>query len=604
MAAKKKREPTAAELQALQALAATYEKLKTVRASTTLALKASPFLRTEIADSRGKLSPFKLRYYQCQGIYHLLAMKRLILGDGTGLGKTIQVLGALAYLWPKEVNNKVIVVTPKSALRQWGTECLKFTKGIRPIVVAGDFEARKLAYEEFLNAPVGPDAEKVMLLLNYAILVRDWDAGSMRPLLPNGKPDIKKPVVAGFLDDVTSKIKDLVVVFDEATAFKNQNTKTWQTCRYLSDRAHRCYGLTATLLKNKLIEGFAIFKVIQPMLFSTKSSFMDDYCVVEFQPVGGGRKIPVVVGYRNLDGFRLKIDPFFLGRAKHVVSNELPTLVTKQIICELSAAEDAKYSEALTGILQLGDGEVKDYEQSKTMTSLIYCQQIVNSLAMLKFTGGDEVGNEFYQDVHTVKELSSKESMLLDVLTGELDGEKTIVYTRFASLVPRLQELLKKEGIKSTAITGKVQDTAKNPARQKAMEAFQDLDSDTKVIIITDAGSEAINLQAASAMIFFDAPWSWGNYVQLLGRPVRIGSVHQNVVIYHLVAERPAKKSKDRKTIDHYVLDLLNAKKDLVDKVLGEAAVGALDFKKDDGVKELLRLMKGKPDPRPDVASP
>jgi hypothetical protein len=81
--------------------------------------------------------------------------------------------------------------------------------------------------------------------------------------------------------------------------------------------------------------------------------------------------------------------------------------------------------------------------------------------------------------------------------------------------------------------------------------------------------------------------------VQLLGRPIRIGSIHQNVVVYHLVAERPGDTAKERKTIDHYTLDLLRSKKDLVDKVLGESTVGALEFKRDDGVKELLRMMKG-----------
>ena len=94
-------------------------------------------------------------------------------------------------------------------------------------------------------------------------------------------------------------------------------------------------------------------------------------------------------------------------------------------------------------------------------------------------------------------------------------------------------------------------------------------------------------------MVFFDAPWSWGNYAQLLGRPVRIGSVHKTVVVYHLIARRPAKKLKDQKTIDDYTLDLLRAKKDLVDKTFGASAQGALEFDKaTDGPKELLRMMQ------------
>jgi SNF2 family DNA or RNA helicase len=383
---------------------------------------------------------------------------------------------------------------------------------------------------------------------------------------------------------------NIVTIYDEATAFKNSSTKTWQVAAQLSLRSHRCYGLTATLLKNNLMEGFSIYKAIVPDLFGTKTGFIRDYCVTRDLQVSG-RRIPLVVGYRNLQTFRNTIDPFFLGRSKHTVSDELPTLITKDMLCELSPAEDAKYTEALTGIIELGDGEVKDYEEHKAFVSLIYCQQAVNSLTMLKFDSGQEFETGLFSDeVLKVDKLGAKEQALFDLINDELSDEKVIVYTRFASLVPRLQHILAEAKIKSVRITGKDNDIA----RKKAQEAFQNLESDTKVIFITDAGSEAINLQAASAMIFYDAPWSWGNYVQLLGRPIRIGSPHQHIVVYHLIAERPGDTKKARKTIDHHVLEMLDKKKGLIDRVLGEAAVGALDFEKGSVTKDLVRRLQGK----------
>ena len=44
-------------------------------------------LREEIVGIDGTTQPLRLRYYQVQGIYHLLRVNRMILGDGTGLGK-------------------------------------------------------------------------------------------------------------------------------------------------------------------------------------------------------------------------------------------------------------------------------------------------------------------------------------------------------------------------------------------------------------------------------------------------------------------------------------------------------------------------------------
>jgi len=458
------------------------------------------------------------------------------------------------------------------------------SKGKNPL------ESRKEIYSAWLNHK-GP----AVMILNYAILVRDWNAEGIQPLRPDGSPDPKQPVVPGVLDGVTKSVADrLVVITDEATAYKSQKTKTWETIRYLSGRSHRVYALTATLLKNRLEEGYAIYQAIRPGLFSTRTKFLDTYCYTKLKAVSRGRKIPIIIGYKNLDQFRETIDPFYLGRQKHEISDELPTLTTREIRFDLSAAEDSKYEESLSGILELGDGDVRDYEDNKALVSLIYCQMVVNSLSMLKYKDGQEIDLETDFGAGTLSgkkigKLSSKEQELVDLITGELSDEKVIVYTRFASLVPRLQDLLKKEKVKSVAITGKQNDKA----RRDAQKVFQDLKSDTRVIFITAAGSEAVNLQAAAAMILFDAPWSWGDYVQLIGRMVRIGSPHQKVLAYHLIARRPRKGKRARKTIDDHVLNLLRDKKQLIDQVLGEAVVDALQFH-DPGAdaKKLLQAIR------------
>jgi SNF2 family DNA or RNA helicase len=328
------------------------------------------------------------------------------------------------------------------------------------------------------------------------------------------------------------------------------------------------------------MEGFAIYGVIRPGLFTTQSSFFEDYCYVEMKKAGR-KQFPVVKGYKNLEHFRERIDPFFLGRKKHDVSNELPVLTTREIVCELSRMEDSKYEEALSGILELGDGEIKEFEEHKALVSLGYCQQVANSMHLLKFQeGGRPTG------------CSSKEQGLVDLLTGELDDEKVIVYTRFASHVERLQAILKKEGIQSVRITGKESDVE----RRKNQKAFQDLNSKVKVVFITAAGTEAINLQAAAAMIFFDMPWSWGDYIQCLGRMVRIGSPHKGVLAFHLMAKRPKGTTAAGKTIDHHVLSLLRKKKSFIDKILGESAKGTLKFEKEEGttLQQLVKSMQGK----------
>lgn len=579
-----------------------YEALKQVRESKSVTLKPSKYIRSQFENLAGELQDFKLRYYQVQGAYHLLVMKRLMLGDDVGLGKTVESIVAFCHMFERTPQAKVLVVTPKSTVGQWANEIRRFTTGITPIPVStsskskeSPLEQRKALYEAWAKS-----TEPAVLIMNYALLVRDWNAEGFRPVDKKGKPDPKQPVVPGVLNNIlmsTAEKHPLIVFWDEAQAFRNPKTKTWEIVSQTSAKADRVYALTATPMKSRLMEFFGIFKAIKPELFRTKTGFMKQYCVVKLQELWGTKqKIPIIIGYKNLEHFRQVIDPFYYGRFKSQVANELPTLIQKDIVCELSEAENRKYGEALSGVLELGDGEIKDYEEHRSLVALIYCQQVVDSMSLLKFDEDQVVGTEFDYDALDLSDvkvgtLGAKEQALLDLLCidGELEDEKVIVYTRFASLVPRLQKILERQKIKSVRITGK--DSEKN--RQKAQKLFQDAKSDVKVIFITDAGGVGINLQMARALIFYDMPWTWGDYVQTIGRMIRIGSPHKGVVVYHLMAERPFDTKANRKTIDHHVLALLRQKKTLIDKVLGEGLEGALEFEKPTtSAKLLLKAMQ------------
>lgn len=581
--------------------------LKKVRESKTVSLKPSRFMRQRVAGFDGMEQDFNLRYYQVQGAYHLLALQRMVLGDDTGLGKTVEAIAAVSHMMERDPNVRVVIATLKTTVRQWAREIERFTDGIRPIVIETlpktkdgrtPLDQRKERYSEWLRTSTGAEGERTVMVLNYALLIRDWDAEGVQEVDKNGNPDPKKPVVPGVLDqvflDATKDGGKLVVIYDEAQVFANDRTKTSEKGRFLSDRAERVYGLTATLHKSELIEGFCIYKVIKPGVFTTKTAFMRDFCVTELQKVPGtARRIPIIVGYKNLDSYRARIAPYYLGRRKQDVTDELPVLIAKNIVCQLTAAEDAKYAQALSGILELGDGTIQDYEQHKAFVALNYCQQVVNSLSMLKFESGAEiVGDLDYAtlDYQTLKvgALGSKEEALVDLVTdgGELEGERVIIYTRFASLVPRLQRILELRRVKSVAITGEQNEKR----RAAAQQAFQDPKGDVRVVFITTAGGVGINLQMARAMVFYELPWTWGDYVQLLGRMIRIGSPHKGVVTYHLMAERPRLKKSE--TVDHHVYKLLRKEQALIDKVIGEAAVGALDFKTGgSGAKDLLRAL-------------
>jgi len=516
-----------------------HEKLKQVRVKEGIVLPPTEYLRKTLLKRDGTEGPLELRNYQVQMVFHLLAMNRFILGDDTGLGKTIETIAALCQIWKKDPGKRVVVLTKKSSVPQWDTEIARFTTGVTRILAVGSPTSRRAAHQRWLSSP---PTQPTVLIQGYSSACNDFAH------------------IQGW--------KDHILVLDEATVFKNTGTRVHKVCKHLSHNAERCWGLTATLIKNHLMEGYGIFQVVVPDLFQmSPNNFMNNYCIVQMQRVAKNRRIPVIVGYRqsDIEKFRNEIDPFYLGRPKHAVAKDLPILTSKEVRVGMTKFQAERYQEALAGLLQHGDGEDRE---TTSLTSLIYCQEIVNHPALIEFPDYS----------------SEKLDALMDMITegGDFEDEKVIVFSRFRKMVDVASEEMKKRGIKSVRVTGSEDEAG----RKKAMETFQDPDSGVNIIFITMAGGDAINLQAAKALIFYDTPWSGGDYIQILGRMIRVGSEHDKCYAIHLVC---------RDTVDERIQEVRRKKMRLIEQVLGERVKGVkgddIIYESGSEVKDLISAM-------------
>jgi superfamily II DNA or RNA helicase len=466
---------------------------------------------------------------------------------------TLETLAGFCYIWEVSPDLVPIIVTTKSALRQWGSEVSKFMVGVTPVIVSGTPKKRMKIYEEFITSW---DAEAPQILI--------MTYGTMRN-------DEKK---------LQAKLKDVpyMIAFDECTAVKNPKTATHINAKRLSLEAKRAYGITATLIKNNLYEGFGIYGVIKPEVFPSDKGFKKQYCITKMQKLkNSNRRIETIVGHSkaHVEAFRERISPFYFGRAKHLVATELPLLTTKEITLPMTTKQWRYYTQAVEGMLEVNQDfdmvpETSLFEESDEpmvetshLTKLIYCQEIVDDLHL--------IGNEG---------TSAKVDALLELLDTELAGEKVIVFTRFRKMVDRIQTLLEARGYQlgiqkgagsewdpSDVERGMVRVTGAESSYQRdaARRAFTETEN-TNTIFLTMAGAEAINLQQARVMVFFDLPWSAGDYLQLIGRMIRIGSPHNSVYAIHMISEGPWGEP----TIDRYVGDTLNKKMTVLEGVLGK----------------------------------
>lgn len=641
------------------------EKLRQIRSQADMALKPSPFLRSSYVDDSGEELPVKLRSYQKSGILNLLMSPQMVLGDDTGLGKTLEVLSAIGYIWLKEPEYVPVILTKKSSLYQWEAETNKFLQGMDAVTVDGSPYEREHVYEDFFQNH--DPSKKRLLIMTYDVLLKDaqesvvrnsefkaapadkkalaaarkvlkesekaakielavfdqwfnnrpfeiWDhaksavaVGGDRPALPNNwstddedrvkkyaalleseqawktevarldalvHPTVIAPGVMGHIkafQDQHPSAK-LMLVMDEAHVVKNHKGKIHLSAAALARCCERVYGLTATPVKNRLMEFFSLFRVVLPSLFPKVTHFQNEFCVTKLQSIGGGRSVPIVIGYKNLDKFVRDIEPFYLSRRKYDVAAELPRLVTRELQCELTDLQEELYDMAEAGLLEK-DAD-PDASPAAVLGAMTFVQEAVDAPSLLNNADGEPwEGN------------SPKIDVLLELLEDELEGVKTIVFSRFERMISLTEQAIKAKGFKYARITGKEN---KASDREKAKKLFQDPKSGVDVILITEAGSESINLQAAEHFVLLDSPWSWGTYLQLIGRMIRIGSRHTMTVATHLVAVRRGGK----KTIDHYVIKKLKTKKTLADQVAGEGLKDGLKFIPEDDVMELVSMMK------------
>ena len=91
-----------------------------------------------------------------------------------------------------------------------------------------------------------------------------------------------------------------------------------------------------------------------------------------------------------------------------------------------------------------------------------------------------------------------------------------------------------------------------------------------KVLIVTDAGSEGLNLQFCNTIINYDLPWNPQKIEQRIGRCHRYGQTHDVVAINLLNTDNEA---------DRRVYDILSKKFELFEGVFGasDVALGALE---------------------------
>jgi SNF2 family DNA or RNA helicase len=426
--------------------------------------------------------------YQTRGALFLAYRGRSILGDDMGLGKTAQTLAAVEILARERGVERVLVVAPASVKYQWEGEIRKFTG--RPVqVIDGPTKARRALYGQ----------PTFYRLVNYEVVLRDLEA------LNAWQPDL--------------------IVLDEAQRIKNWESKISRAVKKL--RSRYAIVLTGTPLENKLEELYSIVQFVDDRRLGPAFQFLHDHRVID--------EAGKLVGYRNLDRIREKLEPILLRRTRQDVLSQLPARTDSTVFVELSDPQKGPYADQQTTLARLlAKKYLTEIDRRRILCCLANLRMLCDSTFLLDKT--TNVSPKLDEFAELMRELAAE------------GGHKVVVFSQWELMLRKAAEVLDRLGIGYATLHGGV------PGRERRalMERFRD-DPPCKVFLSTDAGGTGLNLQAADTVINLEVPWNPAVLEQRIARVHRLGQ-HRPVRAIHLVT---------RGTIEERVLKTLELKRSL-----------------------------------------
>ncbi len=344
-----------------------------------------------------------------------------------------------------------------------------------------------------------------------------------------------------------------LVVADEAQAIKNPHSRAAGALRTIPSDAR--FALTGTPVENQLSELWAICDWTTPGLLGPLERFRREVAI----PVERDRDPDASAWLATL------IRPFLLRRRKTDpgIAPDLPPKTETDRLVPLTTEQATLYravvDESLEKIAE-ADGMARRGLVLKLLTAL---KQICNHPANYLGQPGPLPGRSGKLDA--VAEL-------LEIVRDE--GDAALLFTQYVEMGRLLERHLTAAGLRVGFLHGSLGLTR----RQDLVDRFQDGQLDVFILSLK-AGGTGLNLTRATHVVHYDRWWNPAVEDQASDRAWRIGQ-DRAVQVHRLVCER---------TVEDRIAALLEAKRDLADRVVGggEAWVSELD---DDALAELVAL--------------
>ena len=315
---------------------------------------------------------------------------------------------------------------------------------------------------------------------------------------------------------------DLVII-DEAHYIKNSQAQRTKLINHFVKNINRVWLLTGTPITSRPIDYYNLLSLVESPVAQNWMAYVIRFCE-GYQFRAGQRKVWNVNGASNLDELRDRTSKQILRRLKTDVL-DLPEKIINPVYLRLKSRE----YENLMG--EYFDWFRNNKEESSSLTvqfsKLMKIRQVISE---------------------------EKVSQTIELAENILEqGKKVIIFSNFTEPLKRIHEHFGKMSVYLDGSTTK-------PARQKAVDDFQDNDKVKVFCGNIKAAGVGITLTSAEVVIFNDLSFVPSDHSQAEDRAYRYGQKN-SVLVYYPLFEN---------TIEGAIYDILIRKKGIFETVMGD----------------------------------
>lgn len=373
--------------------------------------------------------------FQAEGVNWLVEHRRAILADDMGLGKTVQTIFGVRWLIQSGAVGSCIVVCPKSLLANWQSELRRWAPGLCTILVTPRAEIKDEAWR--------------LTSKRAHVLVTNYE--QLRP------PPVT--LLSGRVD---------LLIADEAHRLRREDALVVKYVRRVG--MERFWALTGTPIERDPADLSTLLSIADPVRVSHTSHTLP------------------------LRALRALARPYVLRRVKADVLPELPAMIDRQTILELTPAQRRSYDLAMT------------QASAQTRANAL---SLVNKLRLIC-------------DYDPETRESSKAQRICELVrTIRMSKEKVVIFSYLLEPLDIVREMMSLS--RSKTRIAEFRGSMDVETRRAELTRFRS-DPEVDVLLIsTRAGGEGLTLTEANHVVFFNEWWNPSTNAQARDRVLRIG---------------------------------------------------------------------------------